>query len=615
MSLANYYNTDYKLEDVDFYREQERKLHIIANLIKEKGYSVELYTPPGGWRNKIDDERRQKPFPNQLYTAYRLFYELFCKDQPCVYAYASADFQGGKSGMIQSITRLIMTNADKLLNRYGTYLITAMNDIALKNQMINRMLKEYETQIFHLGTISKLELEIEQNINENGFVKNILIIDDESRMASNVNNLKGRILDKIKNTSPFETWRERNIRLISIDATDPASSINSIILKQTGYACNINLQLPPSYLSLSKLKAQKRLHQCKDLKIKNNVNDFYEQIETIYNREVLWHIIRMPPTNKDGYNKAKKHIEEIFQPNYEIITWNSTIKQYTGDIEEDEERSIDINHELKDPPKNNKPTLILIKNMFYAGKTLVDTYIGSMYDRSSENDDTSGQSFPGRCSGHNRSNKTQVWTNLKSIDRLIDNWKYIINQDSETILNQHSITNVMNNRMPHIETFRTPGIAEIQIQTSGREITRPENLQNSDVINLPRRLLLEHMGEQIGPCNSSRIAIDTLNRIYGHNKFRSIIKQIDGGYYINSRLIAWYKNKYSNIQKSTDLTKEQILSKSEFDSITITTCCSSRTGQPYLLYPVYPNKNSLPNEVQWYIRYIKKEFTRYNTMN
>jgi hypothetical protein len=612
MSLANYYNTDYKLEDVDFYREQERKLHIIANIIKDKGYFVELYTPPGGWRNKIDDERKQKPYPNQLYAAYRLFYELFCKENPCVYAYVSADFQGGKSGMVQAFTRLSLTNADKLLNRYGTYFITAMNDIALKNQMVNRMLKEYENQIFHLGTFPKLINEIEQNIDENGFAKNILIIDDESRSASNTNNLKGRLIDTIKNSSPFETWRERNIRLISIDATDPASSINSIKLKnEHGSACNINLQLPPSYLSLTKLKEQSRLHESKDLKIKNNVNELYEQIENMYNREVLWHIIRMPPTNKDGYNKAFKHIKEIFEPNYDIIIWDSKIKQYTGDENYDEEKSRDINDELKLPPKGNKPATILIKNMFYAGKTLNDKYIGALYDRSSDNDDTTGQSFPGRCCGHNRSNKTHVWTNLKGIDRLINNWKDIINQDFEILPSQalSNITSAMNGRMPHIETFRTPGITGIQIQTSGKEITRPENLQNSEVINLPRRLKAEHMGTTIGPCNTREEAINSLNLLY-NKKFRSVLNPIDG-YFINSRLLAWYKNKY-HISKTIDFTKEHILTQEEYETIPKTFSCSSKSGQPYVIYPVYPNKNSHASEVKWYIRYIKKEFTRYN---
>jgi hypothetical protein len=614
MSLANYYNTVYTNEDMDFYREQERKLHIIAECIKTKGFSVELYTPPGGWRHKIDDERKQKPYPNQLYAAYRIFYEFFCKEEQCVYGYASADFQGGKSGMIQSLTRLIMSNADKLLNRYGTYFITAMNDRALLDQMTKRMLKEFESQIFHLGTIGKIELEIDQNIIENEFVKNIFIIDDESRTASNINNKKGRIIDKIKQSSPFETWRERNIRLLSIDATDPASSINSSILKQSGMACNINLQLPPSYLSLLKLKEQGRLHQSKDLKNKNNVNEFYQEIEKLYNSEVLWHIIRMPPTNKDGYNKAKKYIEEIFSSKYDIIIWDSKTKQYTGSIEEDEERSDDINSELENPPKNNKPALILIKNMFYAGKTLNDKYMGAMYDRSSENDDTSGQSFPGRGSGHNRSNRTHIWTNLKSIDRLIENWKDIINKDNEISLSRPIVTSSMNGRMPHVQTFKSPGSTTIQLQTTGNEITRPENLQNVVVVNLPRRLKPEHMGTPIGPCNTRELAMIQLNTIY-NKKFRSVIKPIDGGFYVNSRLLGWYKNKYTNISKTVDFTKDHILTQDEFETISTTFCCSSRTGQPYLLYPVYPNKNSLSVDVKWYIRYIKKEYTRFNTPN
>jgi len=53
------------------------------------------------------------------------------------------------------------------------------------------------------------------------------------------------------------------------------------------------------------------------------------------------------------------------------------------------------------------------------------------------------------------------------------------------------------------------------------------------------------------------------------------------------------------------------LTKSQFDSISITFGCSSRKGQPYLLYPVYPDTESPASSVQWYVRYVKKEFTKF----
>ena len=47
-------------------------------LIKNNGYSPELYIPIGGWKYGEDDDRKKLPYPNQLYAAYRLFYQLYC---------------------------------------------------------------------------------------------------------------------------------------------------------------------------------------------------------------------------------------------------------------------------------------------------------------------------------------------------------------------------------------------------------------------------------------------------------------------------------------------------------------------------------------------------------
>lgn len=606
MSLARFYNTDYKEEDIDFYQEQERKLHCIVKLIKQNGYNPDLYIPVGGWKYN-DDERKKLPFPNQLLTAYRWFYAAYCLNIPIIYT--NADFQGGKTGVQQCFLRLVLTNADKLESRYSTFAITGMSDTSLKNQMLERFPSEFEKQIFHLDDFkldnNKMVTEINNIVSQYGYCKNITILDDESRVASNKDNLKNKIFEKIKETSLFETWSERGIRYIAIDATDPATAINANKLKNSGQGVNITLELPPSYLSLKKLKDLNRLHLSKDLKIKNNVIDFKNQLHNLYDQEKLWHIIRMP--NGKYYKPVENNIKEVFGNNIGIVTWNSTIKQNSTNNQTDINKCL-----LFQQPQ--QPTLVLIKNSFYAGKTLDDTYIGALYDRKSKKDDTNGQSLPGRACGHNRSLRTHVWCDLDSIDRIIDYWKSIINQDVELVNSPMRISTTLNGRMNNIETTRVPGMNGIQIQTTGNEITRPENLQNNEVINLPNRLKPEHMGQTIGPCNNMTETVSRLNTEYGNSRFNPTARNIDG-FYINSRLIGWYKSQYTSINDANDLKKEHILTQNEFDTIALSFGCSSRTGQPYMLYPVYPNKNSQPNEVKWYIRYIQKRFTRFNTNN
>jgi hypothetical protein len=334
----------------------------------------------------------------------------------------------------------------------------------------------------------------------------------------------------------------------------------------------------------------------------------FNDIHTHYGNTILWHLIRLP-TGK-GYDIVKNNIQEKFI-NYDLISWDNKNKCYLNNsIYIPKDKSQDINKLLCEQP--NKPTIILIKNMFYAGKTLNDKYVGALYDRKSENDDTNGQSFPGRAGGHNRSSITHIWTDLKSIDRIINEWKVLINRDEEFInINNTSVIPLsLNGRMPHIQTFRDLSSNAVIMQTTGNEITRPENLQNVGIINRPTRLRSDHM-DIIGPYLTRNEAINQLNSIFGQT-FRSITNPIDGGYYISSRLLGWYKKKYNDINSCIDFNKKHILTTEEFNSISITFgCSSSDKGQVYLLYPVYPNKNSLPNEVKWYIRYAKKEFTRY----
>jgi hypothetical protein len=618
----------YKPEDVEFYKSQERLCKYVSRLIETSGYSTELYVPPGGWRRgDIDKERSQDPYPNQLLVALRIFYYMFCSPSLAVLIYVAALFQGGKSGVIQALTRLILTNANKLMNRYGVAIITAMNDLAWFDQTISRIVSEFKDQIYHLGTLKKFINSIEENKQVNGGqAKNIFIIDDESRVGSKKRNIKGDILASIKETTPFDTWRENNIRYLYVDATDPAVAINMTTLSQQGLAKTIVLELPPSYLSIKKLREQNRIHQSHNLLVASEVESFRRELLNIYGLEPLWHLVRMPNTRSEQYEKAEKLIREKFGDDFEYVTWNSSEKNRIvyedDDAESQDESLLEINTHLASPPVGGKPAFIFLKNMFYAGKTLNDTYVGAMHDRSSEQDDVTGQSFAGRASGHNRSSRTHIWTNVAGIDRLIHQWQDIILMDDDD--NERApreITRELDNRMPHVSVGRALGSQSFILQTSGEEISRPENLRNQQVVNIPTRLRGEHMLES-PPLSTKEEAMRIINDYYG-TSFRVRMKPKDG-YYLNSRLLSWYKKQYPEIataiasaprgQKAAVIQPRHRITQEQFASIAKTFGCSSRTGQPYLLYPVYPNNTTSPGStVKWYVRYIKKEYTRYSS--
>lgn len=608
----------YKQEDQAFYEHQMRLAKYKREAIEECGFSCELFVPPGGWRTGIDKERSQEPFPNQLLAAYRIFYEMFCAPNQRVMILLAAWFQGGKTGVLQALTRLIMTNAKKLQNRYGLGILTAMSDISWLDQTCARLLTELKDQIYHLPTLHKLEKNIDEIVKAEGHVKNMVLIDDESRIGSRTVNRKGTVLNLIKTTSPYETWRERGIRYLFVDATDAACALNIATLKQHGLATSIRLELPPSYLSIEKLNEQGRIHSAYDLRKEENVVRFYKEIQEHYGTEPLWHLIRMPPIQKGGYTLAKDNLEKVFGQAFTICRWDSEEQEIDSEsIEsgyESDGEPKDINTILEHAPL--KPTLILIKNMFYAGKTLTDTHVGAMHDRCSERDDVTGQSFAGRASGHNRSSRTRVWTNVSGITRLCEHWRNIIQWDDDCGLGEVVPRVALNRRMPNIEVVRPIGQVNLVIRTTGEEISRNENLTNCPIEQLPNRLKEAHM-EQLGPFMDPKTAIQRLNQYY-NNKSRFTVprekKEVSEGlhgFHVNSRLLSWYRKRYSEVQRAADLRPAHKLTLEQFQTIAKTFGCSSRKGQPYVLYPVYPTATSAATEVQWYLRFVKKEFTKF----
>ena len=90
--------------------------------------------------------------------------------------------------------------------------------------------------------------------------------------------------------------------------------------------------------------------------------------------------------------------------------------------------SDDINDTLLKSPE--KPTFILLKNMFYAAKTLDDKFVGVLHDRISAKDDTNLQSLLGRVCGYGKTSKTHVFTSMQTVDTYLDIWRDLKPRDN-----------------------------------------------------------------------------------------------------------------------------------------------------------------------------------------
>jgi hypothetical protein len=80
--------------------------------------------------------------------------------------------------------------------------------------------------------------------------------------------------------------------------------------------------------------------------------------------------------------------------------------------------------------------------------------------------------------------------------------------------------------------------------------------------------------------------------------------ETSGGYKVTSRLIPWYqtRHKKSNM-KAEHLTDEDRLTMDVYMSLS-NTCISTKSGQSYIVYPVYSNELSEPDDVTYYVRYL-----------
>jgi hypothetical protein len=82
-----------------------------------------------------------------------------------------------------------------------------------------------------------------------------------------------------------------------------------------------------------------------------------------------------------------------------------------------------------------------------------------------------------------------------------------------------------------------------------------------------------------------------------------------GRYELSHRLNAYYKKPLA------DLVEEDRLTKEKYDRISksLNIASMDKSGQHYMVYPVYPTMMSAPNEVQYYVCYLPNEPTHSST--
>lgn len=392
------------------------------------GFSDELWIPEFGWENDTE-AAEMKPHPAQLLAAIQLFLQIYIHGNLRIWAHLAAEFQAGKTGVVTAFIRLVLSNVKKLKIRPNRiFVITGMSDNAWKKQTRTRMPFQVRDNVNHSGGLSKVATSFHRlcETAKTPHLSDIIVILDESHIASSKTNKPNlHIWGTLKELCPIELWQEKNIRVITISATDPSKVLCiSELSLQAQPASVVRLQTTDAYQSIQSLVDSNRIRfveEFGDVHTKKAAEEIKRVIETGFGNEPLYHILR-PRNKKDCTLELERNLREKI-PNCQIISWDATNKK-NKKCETASSSSLDlndINALLSEEP--DVTTFIILKNMLYAAKTLDDRHVGIMYDRIGGKDDTNLQSLVGRACGYGRSKRTIIYTSRQTIDNYLQCWR------------------------------------------------------------------------------------------------------------------------------------------------------------------------------------------------
>lgn len=383
--------------------------------LHRNGFLTNLWTPEFGW-NASESEASQDPHSPQLLAALQIFLYFFIADHKRTWVHLAAEMQAGKTGVVSALIRLMFANATEVRIRPDRiFVLTGMSDNAWTKQTRERLPSNIRSGVAHSGGFSKIVHAL-RSLAADSYLENVLIVFDESHIASLERNRPNRLIyDEVARLCPRDQWEARNIHFLTISATDPAKSSICSEIRSTSKV--VRLLTNEAYQSVESLYIAGRI------RYNDTFGDLHEpKAITELQRAVgefdtpLYHILR-PRQAKQA--KVEELLRLAF-PNCVVIPWDSTSK-----LRENGDSSStfidDINDLLEVTPDVH--TFILLKNMFYASKTMDDTNVGIVWDRKGGKDDTNLQSLLGRALGYGKSSRTIVYTSKETVENYLGFWR------------------------------------------------------------------------------------------------------------------------------------------------------------------------------------------------
>jgi hypothetical protein len=383
------------------------------------GFSIEPWVPEHGW-TRSEKEASEDPYPPQKLAALQCFIAFFVNTVERFWVHLAAEMQAGKTGVVTALIRIMLANYSKIkISPHRIFVLTGMNDNAWKKQTLDRLPHAIRTNVHHNGGLSKFAKAI-TDLADDSELNNVLIVIDESHLASCLDNRPHKLIyETVNRLCPQAKWAENNIRFLTISATDPAKVL---AMRGEETAQVVRLQTSDEYQSIQKLAAAERtrwLEEFGDIHKEKAIRELKRCISEEFSDAPRYHIIRA----RSG--KTVDVIENLRTafPGCPVLKYDSEEKNQRSTADDKSSLSgiTDINEILLDAPSQH--TFIVIKNMFYAAKTLEDKYVGVLWDRLSGKDDTNLQSLLGRACGYGKSSRTIVYAAKATVDNYQTLWR------------------------------------------------------------------------------------------------------------------------------------------------------------------------------------------------
>jgi hypothetical protein len=388
-------------------------------------YEVTLWEPEFGWSEEEKKEAAADPYSAQLLAALQIFLHIFTATAMRAWVHLAAEMQAGKTGVITALIRLILQNHSKLNIRPDhIFVVTGMSDKAWMKQTRDRLPSILRDSVYHGSSLTKFEKRLKEFARDD-YLSNVVIFVDESHIASSVKNRPNKhVYQVLAHLCPRRLWQERNIRIITISATDPAKVME---VDEAEMPCAVvRLQTASNYQSIAKLNEAGRIRYLENFGDVMTVKGRFELKRALSNEfkdTPLYHIIRArqgKAAEFEAFLKSKFPEADVLR--YDAETKGATLASASGDGSSVSLESLkDINEILSEAP--TKPTFIILKNMFYAAKTLDDTHVGILWDRCGAKHDTNLQSLLGRACGYGKSTHTIIYASKETVDSYSSLWR------------------------------------------------------------------------------------------------------------------------------------------------------------------------------------------------